>query len=138
MPKIKPDYSEAVKPLEAGTYLCRVVSAEIKTGKESGKHYVNWKLETVNDNLLVYYSTPVEGRGAGMFKHFVKCIDKNYESGEFDTDECIGQIISADLEIEEGEYNGRPFKRFKVTNINPSTVEQLESLNFEPGSDLEF
>lgn len=138
MPKIQPDYSEASKPIHPGTYLCRVISAEEKIGKSSGNKYINWKLETEPEKNILFYSTPIEGRGAGMFKHFVRCIDKNYGGGEYDTDELIGQVVSAELDIEDGEYNGRKYMRFKVVNLDAPTMEQLEKLKQPEEDDLGF
>lgn len=131
--KIQPNYSEASRPMEAGTYFCRVIAAELKHGKEKGTPYVNWQLETVPEKRKVFYSTPIEGRGAGMLKHFIRCIDKNYEEGEYDTDILLGHIVKADLNVESktNSYDGKTSHFFTVKNISAPTLEQLEKLNEE-------
>jgi hypothetical protein len=133
MPKVTPNFNEEMRPIEPGAYLCKIISSELKYGKESHKGYINWKLETQPEKRTVYHSTPIEGPGAGMFKHFVHCCgDKTYQSGDFDTDTLTGQMVSMELEVEEKiNRSGKPVNYIKVINVDPPTMEQLEGLQKE-------
>jgi hypothetical protein len=140
MRKIRPDFSEEITPNAPGTYLCKVVYAEVKVGRESGNEYINWKLETQPEERRVYYSTPIQGRGAGMFKHFIHCCgDKDYNGGEYDIDSVIGQMVSMELDVEEKtKPDGKTALYFKVVNVDAPTMEQLERLNKMTEEDIPF
>jgi hypothetical protein len=139
-PKIQPDFSEEMTPNQPGRYLCKIISSEIRTS-QSGNAYVNWRLETQPGKRTVFYSTPVTGRAAGMFKHFVHSAgDTNYVSGEYDTDQLTGQMVMMDLDLEEKiKQDGSTGKYFKVMKVEPATIEQLEQLRAqEEQNDIPF
>jgi hypothetical protein len=139
MRKIKPDFSEEMTAYEPGIYLCKVIDAEVKRGRESGNEYINWKLETRPEKKIVFHSTPIEGRGAGMFKHFIRCCgDKEYRDGEYDIDSLIGLTVSMELDVEEKtKPDGKSVKYFQVINVEPVSMEQLEGLQKEE-EDVDF
>lgn len=99
MPLVKPGKS---KPL-IGNFKVKIVGSEIKTSKK-GSQYVSWKLETMSldkeiDGRWIFMITPLEGKGAGMFKHFVHAAgDKAYEDGEYDTDKLNGKTMNVTTE----------------------------------------
>lgn len=138
MGKVSPNFDEEFTPNKPGTYLCKIISGELKVGTQKGTQYINWKLETT-DGRTVYHSTPIEGRGAGIFKHFVHSAgDKAYEKGEYDTDELIGQMVSMKLDIEQKlTRDGRTVNVFKVANVDPPSLAQLEQLRITE-DDLAF
>jgi hypothetical protein len=126
MPTVNPDYSEALAPLTPGIYLCRIVSCEFKTSQNDNR-YINWKLETVQDKRTVYYTTMVEGRAAGMLKHFIRCVlDPSYENGPFDTDHMIGKIVTMHLNVKEVESKGKMTKVFEVKEVERTPIEMKE------------
>jgi hypothetical protein len=99
MPNIvNPDFSEEVKPLGPGKHRVRIVDLQLRTGKQHGTRFINWKLETIGDQkVTIYHSTPIEGRGAGMFKQFIQAaLNPLYEGGEIDLDKAIGRALVVD------------------------------------------
>lgn len=137
MPKVSPDFSEEMTPNQPGIYLCKIISAEAKTS-QAGNLYISWKLQTVHGRT-VFHSTPITGRGAGMFKHFVHCAgDKDYNGGDYDTDELIGQMVSMDLDVEQKtKRDGTTGTYFKVVNVDAPSLVQLEQLRVQE-DDLPF
>jgi hypothetical protein len=119
MPKISPNFNEATKRSEPGTYLCRILSSEIRTAKSSGNLYVAWKLQTQPDGRWVFYNTPIEGKGAGMFKHFIHSAgDESYQGGDYDTDTVLGKTVMMNLDVEPGTGY------FKVIAVSKPTADQ--------------
>src|SRR3990167_4475074 len=93
MPNISPDYTEA-EALHPGSYICQIISSEVKKSQK-GNPYVNWKLKTMPGGVIIFHSTPIAGRGAGMLKHFIHCAgDTSYEDGPYDTDILNGVYVS--------------------------------------------
>lgn len=129
-PKVTPNFDEAIESITPGEYLCRIVSSEIKTARESGNEYVAWKLETAPKKRTVFYNTPLVGRGSGLFKHLVHCAgDSDYESGDYDTDDLTGQIVSMILTVEKiTNRSGNEISVFKVKEVSEASMKQLESL----------
>lgn len=119
MAKVTPNYSEAAEylPLEEGEYSCEILSCEAKVSKQ-GNRYLNWKLKTLTGNSL-YYTTVIEGRGAGMLKHFLKCALGNYDQGEFDTDELIHRMVNMYLTVKEVETDRGKSRYFEVKEVMP-------------------
>ena len=130
MPKVQPNFNDLFKP-EPGEYLCKIEQTEIKVGRNSGTQYVSWKLKTQPGNATIFYNTPVEGRGAGLFKHMVHCAgDRGYDGGEYDTDSLIGQMVFMKLDVEEQmNRNGETQTYFKVSKVSAPPVEELDKLN---------
>ena len=95
MPQVNPDYSDS--EFKEGVYVAEIVGSEVKTGKQSGAPYVNWRLKVGPG--VVFYSTPLVGRGAGMFKHMVHTAgDTAYVSGAYSTESLHGKKIKVYLE----------------------------------------
>lgn len=124
-PQILPDFSEAVKPTPKipGTYICKILSSELKYGKESGAPYINWKLGAGAEAQTVFYSTPIQGKGAGMFKHFVHSAgDPSYDSGPYNTDALTGHFVSMKLIVDGNGY----FQVKDVTSLTPIQMEAVK------------
>lgn len=119
-PIITPDFSAQVQPLSAGSYVCSIEGAELKTSPRTGTQYINWQLATQPDKYIIYHITPIEGRGAGMFKHFVSAAGGVHEEGaSFDTDSILGCEVRCELEEEQYTWNGNEKIRMKVKAITP-------------------
>lgn len=140
MPKVSPNFDEEFKPVEPGQYLCKIIAAEMKYGREKGTPYISWTLETVDSPRKFFYSTPIEGRGAGMFKHFIHCAgDASYEKGDYDTDEVLGEIVLMELDTESYTgKDGRSFPIFKVVSVDPPSPESLAKLKVANEADIPF
>ena len=110
MPVITPSFEE-IRP---GKHICQIDSAELKRS-QAGNEYLSWRLIEEKNRFVFYYSTPICGRGAGMFKHLVHSAgEKSYQEGPFNTDLIKGQRLECDIDFEE--YNGRT--QLKVKNVN--------------------
>lgn len=121
---VQPDFSEAVefKINKPGDYLCRIVSSDLKYGNDSGAPYINWKLQTIPDGRMVFYSTPIVGKGAGMFKHMVHASgDAAYVGGPYDTTPLNNAIVFMRLIVDEKGY-------FAVKEVKAATQAQIDSV----------
>jgi hypothetical protein len=129
-PKVSPNFDQEVSPMKPGVYLCKIIAAEVNVGKDSGNQYINWRLETLPDQRTVFYTTPTQGKGAGMFKHFVHSAgDKQYQNGDYELDNLRDKIVSMKLEIEaKNNRDGNPIKVFRVVDVSPPTFKQLEEM----------
>lgn len=108
---IKPDWTEETTPVQPGVYSARIKDCEVKTGKDSGKPYGNWKLELYGspevNNRVIFMSTPFGGKGIFRLGELYKAatgqeIDKN---AQFDTDMLIGKEVTVTL-VEGKDQNG--------------------------------
>jgi hypothetical protein len=114
MPIITPSFEE-IKP---GKHICEIDSVEIKRS-QAGNEYLSWRLIEEKFRSVFYYSTPISGRGAGMFKHLVHSAGEiSYQEGPFNTDLLVGRRLECDVDYEE--YNGRT--QLKVKSVNPCQV----------------
>lgn len=117
--KVNPDFSEIVTPNKPGEYICAVMGSELKYGQASGLPYVNWKLKTYPEGRFVFHSTPISGRGAGMFKHFIhSCGDTAYVGGEYETGDLVNKLVSMVLTVDEKGY-------FVVKSVSPLSDQQI-------------
>lgn len=111
-----PDFSDELSLFEEGEFLCTILGFEVKTS-HAGTKYVSWKLKA-NNNNIVFHATPIQGRGAGMFKHFVHAAGKGeYESGPIDLKELEGRQLMGELIVDEYEVLGQKKKKLKVKNV---------------------
>lgn len=115
-PQINPDFSEALDSLPPGEYKVRVTDSELKTS-QAGNEYLNWKLSTfgsddsrMNDRVI-YHSTPISGKGAGILKQFLKAVGVDPTGGNFDTDMVHGKELAV-VVIEDPQ--GGTFPRVKT------------------------
>ena len=128
MPLLQPDYSQAVifgepKP---GVYDCQIVSYEGKMS-QSNEKYLQWKLKVIGLEKLpdVYYTTMMEGRAAGMPKHFLKCVLNDYSDGAFDPDQLIGKLVQMELGVKEiDKRTGGTMKVFDVKRVSKPESEE--------------
>ncbi len=131
MALIEPNFDEMIKPIGAGVYDCRIEDCEPKTSS-NGNPYVKWKLSTLPDQHSIYYNTPINGRGAGMLKHFIhSASDEKYQGGAFDTDMLIGCVVSCEIELEDYQGKLRP----RVRSIKKRDITQV---NFKQFNDVPF
>lgn len=122
MPKVHPDFTQSIAPNKPGDYLCRVMSSELKYGNTSGDPYISWKLQTIPDHRAVFHSTPLTGKGSGMFKHMIHaCGDTDYDSGEYDTDALTGVIVAMRLSVDPNGY-------FVVKSVGTPTKALIDSV----------
>lgn len=128
MPEIKPDFSEEMRLPTAGNfYDAEIVGVEQRTGQQSGQPYLNWTLKLTESGMKLFYSTPIAGRGAGMFKHLVRCAYMpNYEDGAINTDVIIGRHLSVKLQkkIDERGQEGRYFEVAEIATPTDSFDSQ--------------
>lgn len=107
MALVTPDFSESTDgPIMPGDYAARILKAEVKTS-QAGNTYVKWELGLFNcdgdyakyNDRKVWHNTMLTGRGAGMFKKFVKAAtgEAPAEGRGFDTDTMIGREIRVTL-----------------------------------------
>ena len=128
--RITPNFQDAFAQLIDGIYTVKIISVEGKTS-QMGNKYLNWKLETVPERSLVYYSTVIEGKGAGMLKHFIRCVlDPEYENGQFDTEDFIGRTLTMQLKVKDIEGRNGSMKVYEVVNV--------WRLGEDPNSDIAF
>lgn len=120
---IQPNFEEQ-QGVPPGIYRARFASCEQKTGKTSGKPYLNWKLviEHSNPNIhgqWVFLMTGLTGKGATIIREIVRAtIDENYESGPIDTDAING--FPVEIRVEQGfNQDGSVSKYPAVTEIMP-------------------
>ena len=109
---IEPDYSDVVE-LKPGQYNARVTDCSEKTSRAGGK-YLEWPLEIVDNadpklnGKKVTLRTMMAGKGAGRLKQLVRAVvNPNYESGGFDTDAIVGQVVTIVLKEGRNEDGSR-------------------------------
>lgn len=104
MALIPMDFSEEVTPLSPGVYNARIVAADIKHAKESGKPYINWQLETFGspevNGKRVFHTTPLSGGWVSKLAELHKAatgeeIDK--KAKQYDPEMLIGREVTATL-----------------------------------------
>ena len=132
-PMVSPNFEES--SIVPGTYGVRVKSCQQKTS-QSGNPYLSWVLVVDGgpyNGSWIYHNTPFSGRGATMFKDFVRAAyDPNYDSGPIDTDLLINCALQ--VEIERGlNQDGTESKYMKVIEVAPAPSDQ----NFND-SDIPF
>ena len=107
---VTPNYSETQDPLEPGEYYARITKCEKKTGKTSGAAYLNWTLNTFNEedaknnDRMFWHITMLEGKGAGMLKTFYKAATGKDQEGALDWDELMGKEVKAVLYTDDQGY----------------------------------
>lgn len=111
---VKPDFSEIKDEVGPGTYRVRVVKGE--PGEwQSGTKYVAWSLSTTdeaeakNNGRMIFYRTPITGKGAFMFQRLYKALTGEAITGEFDTEQLYGRecvVTVADGKDKEGNPTG--------------------------------
>jgi len=98
------DFSEEVTPLNPGIYNARIVAAEIKNARESGKPYVNWQLETFGspevNGRRVFHTTPLSGGWVSKLAELHKAatgqeIDK--KAKQYDPEMLVGKEVTVTL-----------------------------------------
>lgn len=105
MVMMTPDFTQEYKPLTPGNYTARV-SAYKPGVSQKNEQYIKWKLEIMGmSGETIENVTMLEGRGAGLLKHFLKSCDGVYDGGPFDPDSYIGSRIG--IEVGEREYDGK-------------------------------
>jgi len=107
MALVTPDYTEAQDQIQPGEYYTRIQKCEEKTSQKGAK-YLNWTLETFNEDepknngRMIWYTTMLEGKGAGMLQKFITVVTGSAKDGAFDTDELVGgefiSIVAQDVQ----------------------------------------
>lgn len=129
---ITPDLSQAVESSEevsvrSGNYKVRVEKAELKT-TQKGQKRINWTLRIFGaegefarfNNWTVFYSTMLEGPGAGMLKSFYKACQGADLTGPFDATELYGKELQVTV-VEKKNEDGSTSKYPDVKNVKPLT-----------------
>lgn len=127
---ITPDLSQAAELSEdvavaPGVYSVRVEKAELKD-TQKGEKRINWTLRIFGaegeasrfNNWTVFYSTMIQGKGAGMLKSFYKACTGNDLSGQFDATELYGKELSVTV-VAKNNADGTPSKYPDVKGIKP-------------------
>jgi hypothetical protein len=128
---IEPDFSEEAVPLPSGIYQAKLLSCQQKLS-QMGNPYLNWKLEIQSPNPkfrghLVYYATPLAGRGVGYLKRLIQAAyQPAYESGPFNTEDLIGRLITVTLE-KNLDQSGKDTGYLRVTEIAPANEDSFDS-----------
>lgn len=101
------DWDEAVekanKVLIPGEYRVRIQSAKHDTGPKA--RYLGWRLETIDcpdpeDNgIILFYNTPIEGRGFSMFTDFCQALGVRCEGGAV-TPDFVKSLYGSELTVE--------------------------------------
>lgn len=120
--QVTPDFSEEIIPPKPGSYRARVVTAKQEIGRTHGTPLVNWKLEVLGDRRTFtnYYSTPLSGKGAGMFRKMMEAIDPGYAGGVVDLDALAGQTLQVEMEYEK-DRDGNRGRYLRVRDPLPDT-----------------
>lgn len=104
-------------PLVApGVYTARIISDEERDGR------ILFKLEIVGgefDGQWLFYSAPVEGKGAYYLSKFIQAAMNNpeLESDSFNTSQTIGHLIEVSVEHDHHDGKVRP----KIMAFEPAS-----------------
>lgn len=127
------DFDEAVekanKVLPPSNYRCRVVSAQHKRGPKA--QYLGWRLEVieaaeVDDNgYTLFYNTPIEGRGLGMFTDFCMALGVRWEGGVI-TPDFVNNLYGLELTVETS-ITTNPNTNKDQTNVK-KVIAQIDAV----------
>jgi len=96
------------EPIDPGVYDFRVAKIEQRTGKTSGKPYLNIELECLDEDFTgrrVFDICSLGESSLWRLKAFAVACGVDIED-EFDTDDFIGEECSATVDIESSEEYG--------------------------------
>lgn len=115
--------AEVNKLLDPGDYQVRVADVpESRFGQASGKQYLAWRVVTVgaedpeNNNYSLFFNTPLEGKGRGIFFSFITALGMRWEGSRI-TSEFIEGLVGLECIAEVGirTYEGRESNEVKRT-----------------------
>lgn len=112
LPKSLADVEDGFELLDPGTYDFRVAKIEQKTGKTSGKAYLNVELECFDEDYLgrrVFDILSLGDSSLWRLKAFAVACGVDIEF-EFDTDDFIGEECNATIDIEKDDNEEYPDK----------------------------
>lgn len=96
---VTPSFDEISDDIKEGVYKVRV-TAGVPGEYSTGTKYVKWTLETFgeaeakNEGRKIWYSTPIEGKGAFMLKRLWDASTGGEEMpAQFDTEQLYGKEI---------------------------------------------
>lgn len=122
-PEINVDLSqvEDFAPIPDGVYPARVVDSKVKTGKDSGKTFVEWTFELFNcensafNSRRVWDNTMVEEKAAFRLKNLVKATTGESQiPKQWNTDALHGREVLLTLATEtKGEYTNVRVKAYQ-------------------------
>lgn len=121
MALVTPDFSEAIKPVEAGDYPVRVSGFKNGKSQKSGDPYINWSLEIVGGEQAgrkFSYFTMLAGKGSGNLLRFLELCIEGYAGGPFDPEAIVGSRMVATIAPEE--YNGQTSMKVKEVSAAES------------------
>ena len=118
---VEPTTGGGFSLLPDGTYDLVITKAEEKTSSK-GHPMVNVTCEVINNaefngkRILHNVTFLKEGdKGAGMSRHFLKCINQPYGAGEVDSQKWIGENFKA--KVASREYTKKDGSKATVNDI---------------------
>ncbi len=121
------DFSGEVKPLTAGVYKARIVSAEVKASK-AGNPYVNWTLETFGspevNGKRVYHATPLSGGWVTKLAELHKAAtgeDIDKEAKSYDPEMLVSKEVTIALGMRSyTAQDGTQKESTEVKSVSPN------------------
>lgn len=108
LPKNLQDVTSTFEPLDPAEYEFEIKKVEQKVGQSSGKPYLNIELECLDEDYSgrrVFDRCSLGENSLWRLKQFAEAAGVDIEE-EFDTDDFIGETVSAIVEIETSEEYG--------------------------------
>ena len=113
--------AEANKILAPGIYRFAIQKLPVvKHSKEKGNPFLAWELKTIDcadpadNNFTIFYNTPLEGKGRGIFLRFCNACGKVWEGNRL-TGAFIETFLGVELmgEVSIREYQGKEQNELK-------------------------
>lgn len=106
--------------LPEGRYAVKVNKYEFMESKNTGNKYLKWTLKVTGEdkfnNSLIWMNTFPHIENPWFFAQFVKSIDPNINTSDFELDDLIGKTLEVDIKYDsdkEGKKSEYPtVKRF--------------------------
>ena len=108
LPKNLKDVTSNFEPIDPAEYEFEVKKIEEKVGQSSGKPYLSIELECLDDDFKgrrVFDNISLGENTLWRLKQFAEAAGVDIEE-EFDTDDFIGEVVNAVIDIEESEEYG--------------------------------
>lgn len=102
-----------------GMTLVEITEAEVKTAKEGGGKYINWKCKVVNseNKRPLWIITSLKPDALWNLKRLVEACGYKWDPAGFNTEDLYGRQVY--VEVTQEEYNGSPSNKVKP-NYKPA------------------
>jgi hypothetical protein len=103
-----------------GAYPAKVVGAEIKSSKQSGEDYVEWKFEVLSgdcEGRVAYFNNSLQPQALWRLRETLEALGVEVPDGamDIDPDEYVG--CEAEISVIESEYEGK--RQSKIDDVLP-------------------